>query len=82
MELLGQPPEAAQHAAERFRTHNLALMAKMYPHHKDEAKLIALVKRGRLQLKEQMAQERAEMAAQTADSTADHPDGPQHQVSG
>lgn len=72
MELLGQPPEAALHAAERFRAHNLILMEKMYPHHKDEAKLIALVKRGRLQLKEQMAQERAERDARaTADAASD-----------
>jgi glutathione-regulated potassium-efflux system ancillary protein KefC len=68
MELLGQPPEAAQYATERFREHNLALMAKMYPHHKDEAKLIALVKRGRLQLKEQMALERAEADQRPADA--------------
>ena len=71
MELLGQPPEAALHAAERFRAHNLALMAKMYPHHKDEAKLIALVKRGRLQLKEQMAQERAEADQQATGTPQD-----------
>ena len=32
----------------------------MYPHHKDRAKVIAVVKQGRRQLEEQMAQERAE----------------------
>jgi glutathione-regulated potassium-efflux system ancillary protein KefC len=32
----------------------------MYPHHKDRAKVIAVIKQGRRQLEEQMAQERAE----------------------
>jgi glutathione-regulated potassium-efflux system ancillary protein KefC len=32
----------------------------MYPHHKDRAKVIAVIKQGRAQLEEQMAQERAE----------------------
>ena len=36
------------------------LFEQMYPHHKDRAKLIAVVKQGRQQLEEQMAQERAE----------------------
>jgi glutathione-regulated potassium-efflux system ancillary protein KefC len=31
----------------------------MYPHHKDRAKMIAVIKQGRRQLEEQMAQERA-----------------------
>jgi glutathione-regulated potassium-efflux system ancillary protein KefC len=44
----------------RFRQHNLELFEKMYPHHKDRAKLIAVVKQGRQQLEEQMAQERAQ----------------------
>ena len=35
----------------------------MYPHHKDRAKVIAVVKQGRRQLEEQMAQERAEREA-------------------
>ena len=46
--------------AMRFRRHNLQLFEQMYPHHKDRAKLIAVVKQGRRQLEEQMAQERAE----------------------
>lgn len=62
MELLGVPAETAEQTVKRFRAHNLALLEQMYPHHKDRAKLIAVVKRGRQQLIEQMAQERAERA--------------------
>jgi glutathione-regulated potassium-efflux system ancillary protein KefC len=47
----------------RFRRHNLELFEKMYPHHRDRARMIAVVKEGRLQLEEQMARERAENAA-------------------
>jgi glutathione-regulated potassium-efflux system ancillary protein KefC len=36
----------------------------MYPHHKDRAKVIAVIKQGRRQLEEQMAQERADHARQ------------------
>ena len=32
----------------------------MYPHRKDRSRLIAVAKQGRLQLKEQIAQERAQ----------------------
>ncbi len=60
LELLGHSPEAALQTADQFRRHNLALLTQMHPHHKDEAKLIALSKQGRQHLKEQMAQERAE----------------------
>jgi glutathione-regulated potassium-efflux system ancillary protein KefC len=81
MELLGQSPQAALHAAERFRAHNLSLMEKMYPHHKDEAKLIAIARQGRQQLREQMALERAELAAQAADSTAGRQGGLSNPVS-
>ena len=44
----------------RFRRHNLQLFEQMYPHRKDRAKMIAVIKQGRQQLEEQMAQERAE----------------------
>ena len=44
----------------RFRRHNLALFEKMYPHHRDHARTIAVVKEGRRQFEEQMARERAE----------------------
>jgi glutathione-regulated potassium-efflux system ancillary protein KefC len=58
--LLGRSPEQVAQTANRFRTHNLALFEQMHPHYKDSAKLIATVKQGRLQLEEQMAQERAQ----------------------
>ena len=60
LEVLGYPPYEARRQAMRFRRHNIALFEKMYPHHKDRAKIIAVVKQGRAQLEEQMARERAE----------------------
>jgi glutathione-regulated potassium-efflux system ancillary protein KefC len=61
LELLGQPPHEARQGAMRFRQHNLALFEQMYPHRKDRSKVIAVAKQGRLQLEEQMAQERAQV---------------------
>ena len=60
LELLGDTPEQARQTARRFRQHNLELFEKMHPHFKDRSKLIAVVKQGRQQLEEQMAQERAQ----------------------
>ena len=60
LEVLGFAPHEARRHALRVRRHNLALFEQMYPHYKDRAKLIAVVKQGRRQLEEQMAQERAE----------------------
>ena len=60
LETLGRTAEDAQASTLRFRTHNLALFEKLHPHYRDQAKLIAVVKEGRAQLEEQMAQERAE----------------------
>jgi glutathione-regulated potassium-efflux system ancillary protein KefC len=60
LEVLGFPPYEARSQAMRFRRHNLELFERMYPHHKDRAKVIAVIKQGRRQLEEQMAQERAE----------------------
>ncbi|MEN9538538.1 MAG: glutathione-regulated potassium-efflux system protein KefC [Pseudomonadota bacterium] len=58
LEMLGHDPLQVKTAKERFREHNLALFEQMHPHHEDRAKLIAVVKQGRQQLEEQMAQER------------------------
>ena len=63
LEVLGFTPHEARSQAMRFRRHNLELFEQMYPHHKDRAKVIAVVKQGRRQLEEQMAQERAEREA-------------------
>ena len=60
LELLGYEPHAARQTALRFRQHNLDLFEKLHPHYKDSSKLIAVIKQGRQQLEEQMAQERAE----------------------
>jgi glutathione-regulated potassium-efflux system ancillary protein KefC len=60
LEVLGQSPAQAQAMAQIFRQHNLDLFEKMHPHFKDRSKLIAVVKQGRRQLEEQMAQERAQ----------------------
>lgn len=62
LELLGQAPHEARRQAMRFRRHNLELFERMYPHHRDRAKMIAVVKEGRQQLEEQMARERADVA--------------------
>ena len=51
----------------RFRRHNLELFEKMYLHHKDRAKLIAVAREGRQQLEEQMAREREERQRAAAD---------------
>ena len=62
LELLGFEPDDARQTARRFRVHNLALFEKLHPHYQDRAKLIAVIKQGRLQLEEQMAQEREQLA--------------------
>jgi glutathione-regulated potassium-efflux system ancillary protein KefC len=66
LEVLGHTPYEARRLAMRFRRHNLALFEKMYPHHRDRARMIAVVKQGRQQLEEQMARERAETAERRA----------------
>ena len=60
LELMGLPPAEAQDITQRFRTHNIALADRMYLHHKDRAKMIAVAREGRNQLAEQMAKERQE----------------------
>ena len=62
LEMLGRSAEEALHITTRFRQHNLELFEKLHPHYRDQAKLISVIKEGRAQLEEQMAQERAEQA--------------------
>ncbi|MCY7320127.1 MAG: glutathione-regulated potassium-efflux system protein KefC, partial [Ramlibacter sp.] len=64
LEVLGYAPSEARRQAFNFRRHNIALFETMYPHHKDRAKVIAVIKQGRAQLEEQMASERAQRDAQ------------------
>lgn len=59
LELLGHSAEEAARFTARFRTHNLELAERMFPHHRDQAKFVAVAKQGRQQLVEQMAKERA-----------------------
>ena len=66
LEVLGYAPHEARSHAMRFRRHNIALFEQMHPHHKDRAKVIAVIKHGRQQLEEQLAQERAEAHARRA----------------
>jgi glutathione-regulated potassium-efflux system ancillary protein KefC len=73
LEVLGFTPSEARSHAMRFRRHNLQLFEQMHPHYKDRAKLIAVVKQGRRQLEEQMAQERAEQQKRRRED----PDRPQ-----
>lgn len=60
LELMGQSPTRAQEMTRRFREHNITLADRMYPHHKDRAKMVAVAREGRAQLAEQMAKERQE----------------------
>jgi glutathione-regulated potassium-efflux system ancillary protein KefC len=59
LEILGHSPHEARRSAMQFRQYNLSLFESMYPHHKDRAKVIAVVKQGRQQFEDQMAEERA-----------------------
>jgi glutathione-regulated potassium-efflux system ancillary protein KefC len=63
LELMGLSTAKATTFTDRFRKHNIALADRMYPHHKDQAKYIAVAREGRSQLAEQMAKERQESAA-------------------
>lgn len=60
LELMGLSTAEASTFTDRFRKHNIALADRMYPHHKDQAKYIAVAREGRAQLAEQMAKERQE----------------------
>jgi glutathione-regulated potassium-efflux system ancillary protein KefC len=73
LEVLGFAPHEARAHAMRFRRHNLQLFEQMYPHRKDRAKVIAVVKQGRRQLEEQMAQERAEREKRAHEATERQP---------
>jgi glutathione-regulated potassium-efflux system ancillary protein KefC len=60
LELMDLTTDEAQRMAQRFREHNVALADRMYPHHKDRTKFIAVAREGRQQLVDQMAKERQE----------------------
>lgn len=60
LEVLGAAPYEARRQALRFRRHNIQLFEQMYTHHRDRAKMIAVVRQGREQFEAQMAREREE----------------------
>ena len=74
LEVLGFAPHEARLHAMRFRRHNLELFERMYPHHTDRAKVIAVIKQGRQQLEDQMAQERVEREQRLREARGRPPD--------
>jgi len=58
LEQLGWQPHHARKLALRFRRYNVAQLAAIAPHRKDEARLIAAARQGREQLEELFALER------------------------
>jgi glutathione-regulated potassium-efflux system ancillary protein KefC len=62
LELMGLTPHAARTSALRFRRHSIELLEEMVPHINDEAKLIAISKRGRAQFEQTWAREREQNA--------------------
>ncbi|HWK82926.1 MAG TPA: glutathione-regulated potassium-efflux system protein KefC [Caldimonas sp.] len=66
LELLGWQPHQARNLALRFRRHNVAQLAAIAPHRKDEARLIAAAKQGRQQLEELFAIERQQSTERQA----------------
>jgi glutathione-regulated potassium-efflux system ancillary protein KefC len=66
LEQLGWQPHQARNLALRFRRHNVAQLAAVAPHRKDEARLIAAAKQGRQQLEELFAIERQQAAERQA----------------
>lgn len=63
LESMGLNRDEAQRVTQRFRSHNTALIERMYPYHKNREKFIAVARQGRQQLVEQMAKERQEQQA-------------------
>jgi glutathione-regulated potassium-efflux system ancillary protein KefC len=78
LELLGWQPHQARNLALRFRRHNVAQLAAIAPHRKDEARLVAAAKQGRQQLEELFAIERRQAAERQARAgwSADPPVSP------
>ncbi len=66
LEQLGWQPHQARNLSLRFRRHNVAQLASLAPHRKDEARLIAAAKQGRQQLEELFAIERQQATERQA----------------
>jgi glutathione-regulated potassium-efflux system ancillary protein KefC len=56
--LLGVDPYEAREIAETFRRQNMATLAAMLPHYRDEAKTVAIAKSGRQELEENLRRDR------------------------
>ena len=63
LERMGWAPERASELASRFRTHSVAQLEALWPHHRDEKALVSMARKGRQQLEELFAQEREEARA-------------------
>jgi glutathione-regulated potassium-efflux system ancillary protein KefC len=58
LQVLGHSEQDATATTQKFRAHNLEQIERMWPHHKDEERLIAMAKVGRQQLEEMLSNER------------------------
>jgi glutathione-regulated potassium-efflux system ancillary protein KefC len=77
LQLMGWRPHQARTLAMRFRRHSITQLETMWPHHKNQAALMAMAKQGRQQLEELFAQERQDDANRAKrPDWADASDGP------
>jgi glutathione-regulated potassium-efflux system ancillary protein KefC len=58
LEALGMEPFEARELADGFRRYNVALLRRLLPHFRDEAKTVALAKSGRSELEENLRRDR------------------------
>jgi glutathione-regulated potassium-efflux system ancillary protein KefC len=65
--LLGVEPYEAREVADTFRRQNLATLAALLPHFRDEARTVAIAKSGREELEENLKRDREARAQQSAD---------------
>jgi glutathione-regulated potassium-efflux system ancillary protein KefC len=60
LEHMGWAPDRASALASRFRAHSVAQLEALWPHHRDEKTFVSMARKGRQQLEELFAQERAQ----------------------
>jgi glutathione-regulated potassium-efflux system ancillary protein KefC len=65
--LLGVEPYEAREVADAFRRQNLATLAALLPHFRDEARTVAIAKSGREELEENLRRDREARAQRSAD---------------
>lgn len=66
MEALGMTTDEANDRVRSFRIHNMRLLELSHPVHRDEEAVLALTRRGRRELQDQMAADRAERVERMA----------------